>query len=104
MLKYLRYLFPDPCPVVINAFRLNYLFLTAKMFRKWHADRLFFNLFRLFTLVCNDLFSCFLCYLFFLRQDIKAAKIKLSLGRILGYELLATCLPELTPVPGKLIS
>jgi hypothetical protein len=63
------------------------------MFRKWHANRLLFNLLRLLALVGDDLCRCPLCCLFFFGQSIKALKIEFSLGWILGDKLLAGRLP-----------
>src|SRR5450756_208128 len=91
MLQLFGYLFTYTHPVLINAFRLDDLFLPAKMLRKGQTDRLLFSMLRLIALI-RDYFTGFSidCFLLF-RKYFKSIKINLTLSRIYRYVLFTGC-------------
>ena len=100
MLQLFGYLFTYSYPVLINAFRLDDLFLTAQMLRKRQPDRLFLSMLRFIALIRDYFAAGSLDCLLLFRKYLQPVKINLPLGRICGYVFFTGGFPELTPEPG----
>ena len=97
MLQLFGYLFTYTCPVLINAFGPDDLFLTAEILRKCQSNRFFLGLLRFIALIrvyfTGGILDCFLLF----RKYVKAIKIYLTPSRIYRYVLFTGGFSELTP-------